>query len=93
MPSSSIRSCSRKTNLYFLTQGALWRSDGTARGTKIVKKVDQPVSLTAAKKTLYFVATDGKHGEELWRSDGTKKGTKIVRDIRRGPPAATRRIS
>jgi ELWxxDGT repeat protein len=31
--------------------------------------------------TLYFVADDGRNGQELWRSDGSSVGTWLVADI------------
>jgi ELWxxDGT repeat protein len=76
----------------------LWRSDGTRRGTRMVKDIrpgprpccrDQgassyPSGLTAVGRTLYFVADDGIHGPELWRSDGTSRGTRLVKDLNPG---------
>ncbi len=70
---------------------ALWRSDGTAAGTKLVTDI-HPSSehityvdrLTNVAGTLFFRANDGTHGAELWRSDGTAAGTKLVRDIAPG---------
>jgi ELWxxDGT repeat protein len=65
----------------------LWRSDGTATGTKLVKDVNpgaassEPFQLANVGGTLYFGADDGTHGHELWGSDGTAAGTKLVRDI------------
>lgn len=65
----------------------LWRSDGTADGTFMVKDVNpQMTSSTAPAHSnieqainvngiLYFVATDGLNGWEIWRSDGTAAGT------------------
>ncbi len=44
----------------------------------------RPGWLTAVGRTLYFVSTIERHGQELWQSDGTRKGTRLVRDIRRG---------
>src|SRR5262249_7448163 len=69
----------------------LWRTDGTARGTALVRDVlagtetSGPESLVAAGNTLFFVADDGVHGRELWESDGTSKGTRLALDIRPGP--------
>ena len=34
--------------------------------------------------TLFFVANDGIHGEELWKTDGTSSGTVMVKDINPG---------
>ena len=73
----------------------LWRSDGTRRGTRMVKDINpgqrpccrgqgassDPFALTAVGRTLYFVADDGIHGSELWRSNGTARGTRMVKDI------------
>ncbi len=71
----------------------LWKSDGTAAGTVLVKDI-KPGSessflrdLTNLGGTLFFVADNGVYGMELWRSDGTVAGTVLVRDIR--PGAAT----
>jgi ELWxxDGT repeat protein len=80
--------------LYFSSGGALWRSNGTPRGTTVLKGDYRnngglsPVSLTAAKSTLYFTGADKRHGLELWRSDGTRAGTTIVRDVHRGAPSS-----
>ncbi|MGH1335592.1 MAG: ELWxxDGT repeat protein [Aureispira sp.] len=66
----------------------VWRSDGTAAGTMMVKDIDPvnnvyhyPESLTAMGNNLYFVTEDGVHGEELWKTDGTTAGTVMVKDI------------
>jgi ELWxxDGT repeat protein len=58
----------------------LWRSDGTAAGTALVKDIvpgDQsafPRELIVVGDLLYFVA----NGNELWRTDGTPQGTQRV---------------
>lgn len=65
----------------------LWKSDGTALGTLMVKDVNpgsagsQLTRITQVGGQMLFVATDGVHGEELWRSDGTAEGTSMVKDI------------
>ena len=41
-------------------------------------------SFTEVNGTLFFVADDGIHGDELWKSDGTEAGTVLVKDIRSG---------
>ena len=69
----------------------LWRSDGTARGTRMVKDINPGTGwsdvfgLTAFNRIVYFTADDGVHGAELWRSDGTARGTRMVKDLNPGP--------
>ena len=65
----------------------LWKTDGTADGTVMVKDIDpgpnssSPGALMNVGGTLYFAADDGAHGDELWKSDGTDAGTVMVEDI------------
>lgn len=89
-------------NLYFAAQGCappckdprkaigyeLWRSDGTAGGTSLVRDLHRngssyPRNLTTVGGRLFFTADDGVHGYELWTSDGTRAGTRMVKDIYR----------
>lgn len=44
-----------------------------------------PTKLTHVNGTLFFVAYDAEHGEELWKSDGTEAGTVLVKDVHAGP--------
>lgn len=68
----------------------LWRSDGTAAGTYLVRDIcpgvcsSRPQYLSVAGRWLHFQADDGVHGAEPWVSDGTTGGTALVRDIRPG---------
>ena len=65
----------------------LWRTDGTASGTRMVKDIrpgtrsSNPGSLTVFQDRVVFAADDGTHGGELWRTDGTSAGTRLVKDI------------
>ncbi len=65
----------------------LWRTDGTAAGTALVRDINpgqawsSATGLTAVGGLVYFAANDGTHGVELWRSDGTAAGTWLVRDL------------
>src|SRR5262249_6160142 len=71
----------------------LWKSDGTAAGTVLVKDINPgggnngslPNHLTAVNGTLYFTAFVPATGIELWKSDGTAAGTVLVKDINPGP--------
>jgi len=83
------------TTLYFVANDGtngdeLWKSDGTANGTMMVKDINNgsgssdPYSLTAVGNTLFFQASDGTNGYELWKSDGTTNGTMMVKDIDNG---------
>ena len=65
----------------------LWKTDGTAGGTVLVKDINPGAAgsniknLVNVNGTLYFSANDGTHGNELWKSDGTAAGTVLVEDI------------
>ncbi|MFO0842660.1 MAG: ELWxxDGT repeat protein [Gemmataceae bacterium] len=55
----------------------LWRSDGTAPGTTLVKDLPgAPEGLTVLGGAAYFAANGG-----LWRTDGTAAGTSLLRGI------------
>jgi ELWxxDGT repeat protein len=68
----------------------LWKSDGTAAGTVMVRDIragansSSPAELTEMNGTLFFTASDGISGTELWKSDGTAAGTLLVKDISSG---------
>ena len=74
---------------------SLWKSDGTAAGTQLVKDI-HPSSTnpsigysTVVNSTLFFSADDGTNGAELWKSDGTEAGTVMVTDLRPGSTGST----
>src|SRR6218665_221181 len=81
--------------LYFSAQSSsstgyeLWRTNGTAGGTTLVKDIypgggdSYPNHLKNINGTLYFWAryNGGGGSYELWKSDGTDAGTVLVKDI------------
>ena len=70
----------------------LWRSNGSARGTRHIKRLfksdmfDEETQVLRA--TLFFKAVDG-HGLELWRTDGTPRGTVRATDMNPGPASSS----
>src|SRR5437879_6221725 len=66
----------------------LWKSDGTAAGTSLVKDINPgsagsyPTDLVNVKGTLFFDAGGPNGG--LWRSDGTAAGTVLVSAVGAG---------
>jgi ELWxxDGT repeat protein len=79
--------------LYFVAADAdhgfeVWRSDGTAAGTRRVTDVAPgpepgdalPSELIAFKGKVFFQADDGTRGPALWATDGTAAGTRMIRD-------------
>ena len=68
----------------------LWITDGTEVGTEMVRDINlgdnasNPGWLTSLGSKVYFVASDGVHGNELWVSDGSSSGTKMLGDIQVG---------
>ncbi len=81
--------------LFFTAEDAtsgkeLWKSDGTAAGTVLVKDIWPGAQgsflggLTVFNGELFFGANDGSTGRELWKTDGTAAGTVLVKDIRPG---------
>jgi trimeric autotransporter adhesin len=65
----------------------LWRTDGTAEGTVLLKDLNMGdswssvVEMEAVGETVFISLDDPAHGVELWKTDGTPEGTVLVRDI------------
>ena len=72
----------------------LWRSNGTASGTFMIKDIypgvtgSIPRDLVEANGLVYFTANNGNNGRELWKTDGTAGGTVMVTDIASGALSA-----
>jgi ELWxxDGT repeat protein len=81
--------------LYFVADDGvhgfeLWRSDGSAEGTWLVKDIaagpDNGLGpfnwrLVVLNDRLYFAADDGSGGAQLWSSDGSEEGTVRIVDL------------
>jgi len=73
----------------------LWKTDGTAGGTVLVKDITEGngstnfSQLKTENNTLCFVANDGVHGNELWISLGSEATTYMVKDITEGEESST----
>ena len=90
-----------KEDVYFagsvgLSGVELWRTNGTAQGTVMVKNINpngssNPQQFCVANGLLFFTANDGIHGKELWKTDGTAQGTVLVKDVRPGPEGSLSR--
>ncbi|HEX8528415.1 MAG TPA: malectin domain-containing carbohydrate-binding protein, partial [Cytophagales bacterium] len=71
----------------------IWKSNGTAAGTTLVKEVGTvfdayaTFKLTPLGGSVFFPAYDDARGLELWKSDGTAAGTTLVKDIHPGTSA------
>jgi len=72
----------------------LWRTDGTAAGTSLVRDIvpgpgsPNIDSLFVVGGIAYFTMTLPDSGNELWRTDGTAAGTYLVKDIWPGSPSS-----
>lgn len=76
----------------------LWKTDGTAAGTVLVKDINPGLANSKPLETgsfqhnsflynneVYFSANDGVHGCELWKTDGTEAGTVMVKETNTNP--------
>ncbi|MCC6673116.1 MAG: hypothetical protein IT458_18770, partial [Planctomycetes bacterium] len=72
----------------------LWKTDGTAAGTVMVKDINpgsassSPLNFTLFGGFVYFAATTATFASELWRTDGTAAGTTLVKDCYPGTGSA-----
>ena len=81
------------TLLYFTASTSatgveVWRSDGTAAGTFLLKDIrpgsegSQPRSFAVnPQNELFFSANDGSNGQELWISNGSTPSTQLLNNI------------
>jgi len=77
----------------------LWKTDGAAGGTALVKDVyagsasSAPANGVNVSGVYYYAANDGQHGVELWRSDGSLEGTFLVAELNQGFTSPTTLIN
>ncbi|MCB9933030.1 MAG: hypothetical protein H6841_06370 [Planctomycetes bacterium] len=73
----------------------LWRTDGTAEGTRELRKIEltkkrdydpidgiQPIAMINGKLAMACISAE--HGAEPWLSDGTVEGTRLWKDVNKG---------
>ena len=64
--------------------GELWKTDGTAAGTGMVKDIAEgeagssPREMIAAGDDIYFAASTPGESLKIWKSDGTEEGTVMI---------------
>lgn len=72
----------------------LWRSDGTARGTRMLKDLTPGTGSTTVTwlqplgRRLLFRAEGPVGGGEVWATDGTARGTLRLKDLWPGPSSS-----
>jgi len=70
--------------LIFDNMHQLWKSDGTANGTSIIKNISISADYVVLNNKVYF-AGDATNSnplkDQLWETDGTANGTKLVKTI------------
>jgi ELWxxDGT repeat protein len=58
----------------------LWTSDGTATGTRPVRRWDGArLERIVGGERVFLLADDAERGQQLWTSDGTEPGTVMLR--------------
>ena len=75
------------SGVYFLTQNnawndqQLWHTDGTSKGTVLLKSSPGVSSAVTVNNTAYFAAWGNGLGFELWKTDGTPAGTTSLKAL------------
>jgi ELWxxDGT repeat protein len=81
-------------NVFIITDGSLWSTDGTSAGTIELTKVtpfssNERDDLRAAGNRIVYVNYPSYGTYDLWGSDGTKDGTKLLKSLSPNYPALT----
>jgi len=74
--------------VYFAGAGELWRTDGTASGTRRVAQIGNGSSIEQMIElngTLFLVVRGASFddGYEIWRSDGSRDGAAVAYPVSR----------
>ena len=70
------------------TRSGLWRSDGTAAGTRFLAAMPKTQSgAVLYGGSMLFVASDGSAASSVWSTDGTAAGTRLLATL--ASPAVT----
>lgn len=77
-------------SLYFgVTNAGIFRSDGTAAGTTLLKQTTGEISsIKKIGNSIYFTELAGTPVMKIWRSDGTPGGTNLITSTASCPPVA-----
>lgn len=67
--------------LYFVAKGQLWRTDGSASGTRLLRDGVLSIVLTKAGGRVYFTL-----GHKVWTSDGSPESTREIWASSAGTP-------
>ncbi|MCM2278624.1 MAG: hypothetical protein NDJ89_11175 [Oligoflexia bacterium] len=78
--------------LYFRLGGEPWVSDGSAVGTRLLRRINPdssslayPPHFTTLGDWTYFAADDGVNGRGLWRTNGTEEGSARIAGLALAP--------
>lgn len=70
---------------FFNSENSLWKTDGTALGTSVVRVFPNPSlgywPMAARGGDLLFAGYDSETGTEPWITDGTASNTRIIKDV------------
>ncbi|GGB96493.1 ELWxxDGT repeat protein [Dyadobacter sediminis] len=78
-----------------LQEKGLWKSDGTAQGTVLVREFKgfrNVNKLTSSNGIIYFTTDNNLGRYQLWKSNGTPEGTVSFQEVRDSPYDPNRRL-
>ncbi len=75
--------------LFCTANRGLWKTNGTAAGTVLLKEFSEGTNLANVNGTLFLAARNNGSGVDLWKSNGTAAGTVLVEGKPSGIPAGS----